>query len=339
MSRFGIKRLPRFFFAIAIVFAFLAPVTAIADESGVSFWVPGFFGSLAATPQQPGFSLATINYYTSVSAGRNIDFQHGGAVFAGVDANVDIGLLIPSFVFADPVLGGQLSVALVTIFGHNETSASAEITGPMGGVISGSRTDQVTGVGDLIPMMSLRWNFGVNNFMTYVTGDAPVGAYDPQRLANLGIGHGAVDAGGGYTYFNPQTGHEFSAVGGFTYNLINPLTNVQSGVDFHLDWGASQFITQQVQVGIVGYAYDQVTGDSGSGNLLGPFESRVFGVGPQLGFVFPAGDYQAYVNLKAYKEFEAADRPSGANVWLTLAFTPSPAKPAPAVHEVDLERP
>ena len=29
------------------------PNDARADEGGVSFWVPGFFGSLAATPQQP----------------------------------------------------------------------------------------------------------------------------------------------------------------------------------------------------------------------------------------------------------------------------------------------
>src|SRR4051794_41804597 len=42
---------------------------ALADENGISFWVPGFFGSLAATPQQAGWSLATIYYHTSVSAG------------------------------------------------------------------------------------------------------------------------------------------------------------------------------------------------------------------------------------------------------------------------------
>ena len=58
--------------------------------------------------------------------------------------------------------------------------------------------------------------------MTYVTGDIPVGAYDSTRLSNIGLGHGAIDAGGGYTYFNPQTGHEFSAVTGFTYNFNNP---------------------------------------------------------------------------------------------------------------------
>src|ERR1700720_1478699 len=45
---------------------------ALADEGGVSFWIPGLFGSLAATPQQPGWSLANIYYHTSVSAGADV---------------------------------------------------------------------------------------------------------------------------------------------------------------------------------------------------------------------------------------------------------------------------
>ena len=44
---------------------------AKADEGGVSFWLPGLFGSLAAVPQQPGWSLATVYYHTSVSAFGN----------------------------------------------------------------------------------------------------------------------------------------------------------------------------------------------------------------------------------------------------------------------------
>jgi hypothetical protein len=39
------------------------------------------------------------------------------------------------------------------------------------------------------------------------------------RLANIRIGHGAIDAGGGYTYFNPQTGREFSGVLVFAFCL------------------------------------------------------------------------------------------------------------------------
>jgi hypothetical protein len=85
--------------------------------------------------------------------------------------------------------------------------------------------------------------------MTYVSGDIPVGAYDPSRLANLGIGHGAIDGGFAYTHFNPQTGHEFSAVTGFTYNFENPDANYQNGLDWHLDWGASQFLSKQLFIG------------------------------------------------------------------------------------------
>ena len=41
---------------------------AYADESGVSYWLPGRFGSLAATPQVPGWSMAAVYYHTSVEA-------------------------------------------------------------------------------------------------------------------------------------------------------------------------------------------------------------------------------------------------------------------------------
>jgi hypothetical protein len=84
------------------------------------------------------------------------------------------------------------------------------------------------------------------------------------RLSNIGIGHGAIDAGGGYTYFDQKSGHEFSFVTGFTYNFTDTATDYQNGIDWHLDWGASQFLTQQFQVGLVGHFYQQITADKGS---------------------------------------------------------------------------
>jgi len=95
-----------------------------------------------------------------------------------------------------------------------------------------------------------------------------VGAYHSTRLSNIGIGHGAFDGGFGYTYFDPVKGHEFSAVAGLTYNFMNPSTDYQSGVDFHLDWGASQFLSKQIFVGLVGYLYNEVGCDSGSGDRV-----------------------------------------------------------------------
>jgi hypothetical protein len=185
----------------------------------------------------------------------------------------------------------------------------------------------VTGFGDLIPQFALRWNAGVNNYMTYVMGDIPVGAYQSARLANIGLGHGTIDAGGGYTDFNPQTGHELSGVLGFTYNFKNTDTQYQCGVGMYFDWGASQILTKPIQIGLVGYVYKQLGCDSGSGDRLGCFRSQVASVGRQVGFIFPVGDMQGYLNLKAYKEFAAENRPDGWNVWVT--FVISPAAPAP----------
>ena len=296
-----------------------------ADENGISFWLPGLFGSLAAVPQQPGWQLTVMNYYDSVSASgavaasREITIgKFNPTVNANLNVNVnaklDIGLIIPSYVFATPVFGGQLSLGVLGIVGTNDTSLNGSLTlasGPFTIMRQGSISQTTTGVGDLYPEAFIRWNNGVHNWMVYGTGDIPGGVYSSTNLANIGIGHGAADAGGGYTYFNPQVGHEFSAVTGFTYNLINPSTNYQSGVDWHLDWGASQFLSKQFLVGAVGYFYEQVSPDKGCVPQLCPFESGVIGVGPQVGYIIPLGSVQAYVNLKAYWEFDGHDRPSG----------------------------
>jgi hypothetical protein len=45
---------------------------SLADEGGVSYWLPGTFGSLAAVPGQPGWSFAAFYWHDSVSAGADV---------------------------------------------------------------------------------------------------------------------------------------------------------------------------------------------------------------------------------------------------------------------------
>ena len=309
---------------------------AYADEGGVSFWLPGQFGSLAAAPAVPGWSGAAIYYHTTVgasgavAAARQIQIGRIPAnaavsLNANLNAQADLAFLNSTYTFATPVLGGQLAIGMTGLFGRSSASIDGTLTtaiGPLVTTRTGFIGDAITSVGDLYPMATLKWNAGVHNYMTYVTGDIPVGAYDPSRLANLGIGHAAIDGGGGYTYFNPATGHEFSAVAGFTYNFKNQDTNYQNGIDFHVDWGMSKFLSKQVFVGLVGYGYQQITDDFGQHPILGGFRSRVVGIGPQIGYLFPVGDMQGYLNLKGYGEFDAANRPSGWNTWLTFSISP-----------------
>lgn len=321
----------------------LAPKGAQADEGGISVWIPGFYGSLAATPQTPGFSFMTMYYHTSVRAGADVAFARQvsrgnltvpftGNVDINLKAKGDLGIAIPTYTFTDKIFGAQATVAMLIPFGRSQADVSGTLTGaigPIGFTVSGAREDSVTGLADLTPLFQLRWNEGVHNYLAYVTGNIPTGRYDPKRLANLGFGHQAIDFGGGYTYFNPQTGYEFSSVVGLTYNFENFHTDYQNGIDLHWDWGASRFITQQWQVGLVGYVYQQLTCDGGSGNRVGCFRSRVVGIGPQIGHNFKLGDHhQGYLNLKAYGEFAADHRPEGWNVWLTFVVSPAAQTPA-----------
>lgn len=313
----------------------LCPNVSRADESGVSFWLPGLYGSLAATPTAPGWSVAAIYYHTTVSGSGAIaaarEIQVGG--FSGnvntsfnlnLNGRADLMIIAPTYTVAEPILGGQFSFTLAGIYGRSTASLDGTLTTQVGQNIftrNGSLQDTLTSYGDLYPTFKLKWNAGVHNYMVYGAGDIPVGDYDSKRLANIGIGHGAIDFGGGYTYFNPATGHEFSAVAGATYNFKNPTTQQQSGIDLHLDWGASQFLSKQLFVGLVGYAYQQVTDDFGQPPILGGFRSRVFGVGPQLGYIFPVGELQGFLGIKGYGEFANENRPAGWNTWLTFGIS------------------
>ena len=189
---------------------------SIADEGGVSFWLPGIYGSLAAAPQQPGWSLATIYYHTSVSAFGNTAAAREATIgrfspTVNVDlnvkvrANLDLVLVNPSYVFAAPVLGGQLAVGMMGIVGHNNSSLDGTITGGVG----------------------------------------PFSATRP---------------------------------GSFDSSLLSRASPA---------------------------------------------------IGPQIGYLFPVGNMQGYLNLKGYKEFDASDRPDGWNLWPTFAI--SLAAPAAAV--------
>ena len=332
------------------VAALLASSTqfAYADEAGVSFWLPGQVGSLAAVPATPGWSLGTLYYHASIAASGSVAASREieiGRLPASINVSLNANLnahgeqlfLTPTYTFATPVLGGQLAIGIQGLFSRADASISGSLTAQLASIAAtrmGTISDSLTSVGDLSPFMTLKWRNGVHNWMTYVTGGIPVGDYDPARLSNIGNGHGAIDSGAGYTYFNSVTGHEFSGVAGFTYNLKNPLTQYQSGVDFHFDWGASKYLSKQFFVGLVGYVYQQVTPDSGQHPVLGSFESRVIGIGPQIGYIFPIGKMQGYLNLKGYGEFDAANRPSGWNTWLTFEISEAPPESTVTRHLV-----
>jgi hypothetical protein len=315
-----------FLAALGSLFAMVfAARPAAADEGGVSFWLPGQFGSFAAVPSTPGLTLPVIYYHYSGSAGADTLLPRGGSLTAGLDVDIDLGLFAPSYALEPQILWGQLSFGVAAFFGHAAVGVDATLMSPRGNTFANKTSDTVTGFGDLYPTAQLHWNNGVVNALWYVMGGVPVGAYDAEQLANLGTNHWSIDMGGGFTYFDTKAGHEFSLVVGDTYNFANPDTHYRNGVSIHADASLSQFLSESIHIGLVGYLYNQLTGDDAPAPLPSGLKSRIYAAGLQLGWFFNIGKYQPYLNLKGYYEFSAKNRPEGWNLWLLFAFPCSAA--------------
>ena len=197
-----------------------APQQVSADAGGLSFWLPGTLGSLAATPATPGWAYSTIYLHLQSSAGggKNFVTTNGipGSVVAGLTAHADALAEGVTYTSALPVLGGQAGFSLLAALGNLGVGINASLNGPLGNTISGNKFDNRNTVSDVFYQGTLKWNQGVNNEMIYIAGNIPSGTYDPNRLANLSFGFWGVDVGGAYTYLDPKMGYEFSVAGGFT---------------------------------------------------------------------------------------------------------------------------
>src|SRR5262249_29228407 len=144
--------------------------SAKADEGGVSVWLPGFCGTSAPPPLHPGSSLTSIYYHTSVSAGSDvakareittgrIPVTLNANLSASLDARADLALALPTYTFATPVFGGQLTVGAIGIYGRTDTSLAGSVTGALStplGTLPFSRfdsiSDSVSGFGDVFPL-------------------------------------------------------------------------------------------------------------------------------------------------------------------------------------------
>lgn len=132
--------------------ALLPAITVQADDGGISFWLPGQFGALAAAPTEPGWSMPLIYYHVSASEGGSKPFPRGGRTTVGLDAKADLLFASPTYTFAEPLLGAQAAVSIVAAVGRSEASVDTTLTGPRGRTFSGART-----TASRVAAMSICW--------------------------------------------------------------------------------------------------------------------------------------------------------------------------------------
>lgn len=301
--------------AVALV-GLISPLEALADENGTSFWLSGQYASGASIAPAPGLALTTMGYgFRGTSNTPNTTGTLNQAVAAS-----DLSLAFQlSYAFKNTILGARPAIGLGFGPGTGNTSVGlSTIPGDKQVYYNSQRT---TGVTDLYPIANLYWNEGLRyHYMVYVTGDRDVGTYSKDKLSNIGLGHSAIDFGGGYTYTNRVELWEFSVVAGLTNNFSNTQTNYKSGIDSHLDWGVSKGFTRNWSGGLAGYAYYQLTADGGSGDAAGANKARIFAIGPQVAYLFNRGPHEplTYLSLRGYHEFGARNRVQGNAIFAVL---------------------
>lgn len=176
--------------ALALQFAY---TVAHADQSGTPFWTSGQFASLAAVPPSPGWSLNLTAYGYDESAGASTQLPIVRAIVLNAAQRSPSLSVQPGHAPESTLFGGQPFIGLS--FGIGGNRLQGDVTGSSGVQIS--RSDTLYAGTDLYPFSSLGWTRGNDNWMVYLTGDIPVGAYQASRLANIGIGHAAIDGGAG----------------------------------------------------------------------------------------------------------------------------------------------
>ncbi len=280
-----------------------------ADEGGNSFWYCGQFASLVAVPRRSGWMIdAKVYYFDEKNTSLNKIYS-GEIQPQNLTSQTGLLFLEPSFTPDTKWFGGQPSFTLAQGYGHSFSTANFTITNSGENL---SLSQNIWGLSNMYPFVEIAWNKENNNWLTYLMGGIPIGNFNPLNLSNLGTGHYALDLGAAFTYLNKVSGWEGSALLGFTYNFINPQTDYQNGIDSHLDYAISNFLSTDWELGVVGYVYYQLTADKGK---LGTFKSRAAALGAEGTHFWKSGEYEMNFNLRGYYDFWTENRLGGFSMY------------------------
>ena len=261
--------------ALALALALAAPGAALAAEGAASHYLPGAAGDFGlAIPPKPGAQAANVVW---IQSGDVDAAPLQGRVEAGLDVTAVLDLAVLTYTWADALFGASYTAGVIVPFGHVGLEGTA--TGPLGNTVRQSQNAFNLSDITFVPLQ-LNWGAGDFSFEIAETIFAPSGAYDTDRFVNLGRNHWSFDTGLAATWFHADTGTEVSLAPGIMVNTENRATDYRTGVEFHLDVTANQFLSPTFALGLRGYWYRQLTGDSGSGALLGDFKSDAVGIGP-----------------------------------------------------------
>jgi hypothetical protein len=287
-------------------------LSAHAAEGGYSNYNPGTYGDFAmAFAPSETWTLRNDFFYYDARTSRSV---RSGAIEVGTDLQFLINFTTLVYNPDIKIFGATFATGVFVPLVDLDLDASLSIGNT---VVSDS--DSASGLGDiaLIPF-SLYWNKGNIHTSFGLSVVIPTGDYDTENLINNGLNYWSFDTNFALTYLNPETGRDLSFNIGHIYNTENNVTDYQTGQELHLDVVLNQFFSETFAVGIHGFFLKQITGDSGSGALLGDFKAEAAGVGPALLWTTKLGKQDVSFIAKWLHEFHAENRLEGDQIFVSL---------------------
>jgi hypothetical protein len=305
----------RFFFLMGVlaVLLGLASGPAQSAEGGAGVYAMGYQSSMAAFLPPPGI-YGRLDYYWYQGNARILPLS--GRLEANLRGRYMAGILGLTYVSPLQLLDANYAAGIIWApIANNFIKGTAE-SGKFSGL---SREGDYTGVGDLIltPLI-LGWHTEYFHFIGLFNTYAPVGSYNTSRILNTGLSRWAVEPNVGVTFLHPKYGQEVSVFMGYTVNFENPSTHYTTGNEFHLEYFIGQHLPKGFALGLAGFYYQQVTGDTGSGAKLGPFKGTSVGLGPCLTYNTQIAGNPIGINVRYYNEVYTKNRLDGQSLFVTL---------------------
>jgi hypothetical protein len=277
-----------------------------ADEYGFSTYGLGGSAFGAGQTPPPGTYLTYVSGFYEGKIDTSVTF---GNVTVNAGAKVDFlqmalnGLYVPNVT----LLGGRPGVAVTIPVGH--ISLDASVTGPAGNTFNDSTSGW--GLGDITTRGQLGWQDGDFAHLVYAQVVAPSGKYEAGFAPIIGLNRPGIDIGWSFTWTEKTSKLQFNGTTGITFNFENNVTDYDSGTDFHAEWAIGRDIGHGLMIGVAGYDFRQLTGDSGPGARLGPLKGEVDAIGPALTYTTMVDKMPLILSARHYEEYNVERRWSG----------------------------
>jgi hypothetical protein len=308
-----LRRRPLGAWATAGAIICLGAAPSFAAESGVGFYLLGSRGPAAGVVPPPGTYLQNDLYFYSGSASADLELPIAETIVLDVEADAAINLASVLWSTNTMLLGGNLAYSVTVPFGWQDVSADLSV----GGLGTG---DDIFAIGDPVVGAQIGWHDGNLHYTLAGLVNVPIGQYDQDSLANVAFNRWGADLTFAASYIDPATGLDLSGAVGITVNGENEDTDYRTGNEFHGEWAIAKSFSSAFSAGVVGYYYEQFTGDSGTGAVLGDFEGRVAAVGLTAAYNLEIAQRPVSLRVDAYREFHAKNRLEGNSVFVTLAL-------------------